>query len=216
MCLAFPDLYDIGMSHMGTKILYKLLNDQKGIQAERAFAPWLDMEKALRERELPLLSLESATPLSGFDVVGFSLQYELTFTNVLNMLDLGGYLFATETDLNPTRLIIAGGPVATHPEPIAPFIDIFLIGDAEEKLPELLRTWRELQEDASLNRIDRIRKLVRIGSLYAPELYERQEDERTGLQAVVPPENDEAPYPVMRAILDDLDRIRSPMTPLSP
>ena len=108
VCLAFPDLYDIGMSHMGTKILYKLLNDQKGIQAERAFAPWLDMEKALRERELPLLSLESATPLSDFDVVGFSLQYELTFTNVLNMLDLGGIPVRNRDRSESDPLVIAG------------------------------------------------------------------------------------------------------------
>jgi len=210
VCLAFPDLYDIGMSHMGTKILYKLVNEMTRASAERVFAPWADMENELRTRDLSLVSLETATPLKDFDVVGFSLQYELTFTNVLNMLDLGGIGVRNEDREEDAPLIIAGGPVATHPEPIAPFIDVFLIGDAEEKLPELLTRWHEIKKMPGLNRLERIRELVKIGALYAPALYTREQDERTGLFAVVPPEAHLAPYPVQRAVLDDLNKFPFP------
>ena len=146
MALAFPDVYDIGMSHLGTKILYSLLNKHPDIAAERVFCPWADMEKELRQRELPLLTLETASPLAGFDVVGFSLQYELTYTNILTMLDLSGIPLRSVDRDETHPLIIAGGPCATQPEPVAPFIDAFLIGDAEEKLPAMLLRIAELRD----------------------------------------------------------------------
>ena len=133
LCLAFPDVYDIGMSHLGTKILYKLINDETDLACERAFAPWPDMEAALRERGLPVLSLENRRPLSEFDAVGFSLQYELTYTNMLTLLDLGQIPLRSAGRHESDPVILAGGPVATQPEPVAPFIDAFLIGDAEEQ-----------------------------------------------------------------------------------
>src|SRR5580693_9794230 len=120
-CLAFPDVYDIGMSHLGFKILYKLLNDDARTLAERCYAPWVDMERELRARGLPLVSLESARPLRDFDVVGFSLQFELTYTNILAMLDLGGVPLRAEARGEDDPLVLAGGPTATHPEPIAIF-----------------------------------------------------------------------------------------------
>lgn len=210
LCLAFPDVYDIGMSHMGTKILYKLVNQMPRASAERTFAPWLDMEDQLRTHDVPLVSLENATPLCDFDVVGFSLQYELTFTNVLNMLDLGRIAVRSADRPDGAPLIIAGGPVATHPEPIAAFIDVFLIGDAEEKLPELLNRWTSLKDNTDLSRTEKIRELVKIGALYAPALYERTEDPRSGLEVVVPPSPEAAPYPIQRAVLEDLDRYPFP------
>src|SRR3972149_4662324 len=139
MVLAFPDVYDIGMSHQGTKILYSIVNKEDDLCLERAFCPWLDMEKELRKRNLPVLSLETHRPLSDFDIVGFSLQYELTFTNILTMLELGGIPLRSSERTLASPLVIAGGPVATQPEPMAPFIDVFLVGDAEERLPRLLR-----------------------------------------------------------------------------
>src|SRR5689334_14407785 len=138
VCLAFPDVYDIGMSHLGTKILYSVLNKTDGIACERAFAPWVDCEAELRKRGLPVLTLESAAPLAEFDVVGFSLQYELTYTNVLNLLDLSAIPLRAADRGDEHPLIICGGPTATHPEPLAPFIDAFFIGEAEEKLPPLV------------------------------------------------------------------------------
>src|SRR5688572_20075485 len=132
--LAFPDLYEIGMSHMGTKILYSVLNRDPRIWAERSFCPWVDMEAELRARGLPLTSLESHTPLRDFDVIGVSLQYELTFTNVLTLLDLGGVPLRAAERGDGAPLVIAGGPTATHPEPVAPFFDAIFIGEAEEEL----------------------------------------------------------------------------------
>ena len=122
VCLAFPDVYDIGMSHLGFRILYKILNDDPRTLAERCYTPWLDLQDELRKRGLPLVSLESARPLSEFDVVGFSLQFELTYTNILAMLELGGIPLRSEARGEDDPLVVAGGPVATHPEPMAPFL----------------------------------------------------------------------------------------------
>jgi radical SAM superfamily enzyme YgiQ (UPF0313 family) len=138
VCLAFPDVYEIGMSHLGTKILYGILNKHPRIACERAFSPWIDCEGEIRGAGLPLVTLETATPLGQFDVLGMSLQYELTYSNVLNILDLAGLpLRACERD-DAHPLVLCGGPTATHPEPLAPFIDAFFIGEAEEALPALV------------------------------------------------------------------------------
>src|ERR1044071_4576640 len=137
IALCFPDTYEIGMSHLGLKILYGLLNSREGWQAERGYAPWPDMEARLRERDIPLLSLESYTPLSHFDVVGFSLQYELTYTNVLTMLDLGRIPLRTGERTLDDPLVIAGGPTVYSSEPVAEFIDVIVVGDGEEAFPEL-------------------------------------------------------------------------------
>src|SRR6266542_675470 len=122
VCLAFPDVYDIGMSHLGYKILYKILNDDPRTLAERCYTPWTDMERELRQRGLPLVSLESARPLRDFDVVGLSLQYELTYTNCLTILDLGNLPLRAENRGEDDPLVVAGGPTATHPEPISAFL----------------------------------------------------------------------------------------------
>ena len=119
--LAFPDVYDIGMSHLGTKILYSLLNKDERIACERAFCPWPDMEAQLVARDLPLVSLETATPLRDFDVIGCSLQFELTYTNVLTLLHLGGVAPRAADRAQDDSLVLGGGPTATHPEPMAPF-----------------------------------------------------------------------------------------------
>jgi len=139
VALAFPDTYEIGMSHLGLQILYSILNDDRRIAAERVFAPWPDMEALMRERSIPLASLESGTPLCAFDIVGFSLQYELSYTNVLNMLDLGGIpLYAAQRE-EGAPLIIAGGPCAFNPRPMAPFFDAFAVGEGEEVIGEISR-----------------------------------------------------------------------------
>ncbi len=205
MALAFPDVYDIGMSHLGTKILYTLLNRHPDIAAERVFCPWVDMEKELRERGLPLLTLETASPLRDFDVVGFSLQYELTFTNILTMLDLSGIpLRAADRDA-AHPLVIAGGPVAAQPEPMAPFIDAFLIGDAEEKLPEALLRLADLKA-AGASRRDILIELAALGGFYCPALYETAVDERTGYLVVGAPLDPRVPARPRRQIVEDLNR----------
>lgn len=207
--LCFPDVYDIGMSHLGTKILYKVVNEAPDLLMERCFCPWFDMEAALRETQLPLVSLENQAPLSAFDVVGFSLQYEMTYTNILTMLDLGGIpLHASERSL-ADPLVIAGGPVATQPEAIAPFIDAFLVGDAEERLPRLLRHYAELKnQGCSRNEI--LVQLASEGGLYCPALYSRSVCERSGLMTVEPPADARVPRRVERAFLDDISRYQFP------
>lgn len=209
VCLAFPDLYDIGMSHLGFKILYKILNDDPRTLAERCYTPWVDMQRELRARGLPLLSLESARPLSDFDVVGFSLQFELTYTNVLAMLDLGGVplLSAERGERDP--LVVAGGPTATHPEPLATIVDAFVIGDGEERTPELVLRWTELR-DEGVPRRERLAALARLRGVYVPSLYAVAVDPDTGLEVVDRPELPGLALPIRRNVVDDLNRFPFP------
>jgi radical SAM family uncharacterized protein/radical SAM-linked protein len=202
VCLAFPDLYEIGMSHLGYKILYKVLNEHPKLLAERAYAPWGDMESELRARGEPLRSLETWRPLRDFDVVGFSLQYELTYTNVLLMLDLGGVPLRAEARGDDDPLVVAGGPCATHAECLSPFVDVFLIGDGEAKTPELALTWTALAE-AGMPRRERLRTLAGLGGFYVPSLYATRPDEATGFEVVEPSPG--LPFPVERAFVPDLD-----------
>src|SRR3990172_13346756 len=135
--LAFPDVYEVGMSHLGMQILYQILNSRADIACERVFSPWVDMEKLLRDKGLPLATLESGIPVSKLDVLGFSIQYELSYTNILNILDLGNIpLYSKDRD-ETHPVIIGGGPITFNPEPIADFFDIFVLGDGEEVVLEI-------------------------------------------------------------------------------
>lgn len=210
LCLAFPDLYEIGMSHLGFKILYELVNKQDDLLAERAYAPWGDLEAQLREHGEKVRALESGRPLSDFDVVGFSLQSELTYTNILTMLELGGIpRFAAERG-ESDPLVIAGGPVATHAEPMVDFIDAFLIGDGEFKTTELLQAVADMK-DAGLTRAECLAKIAKLGGWYVPSQYTRRFDESTGL-TVVEAAIDDAPLPVQRHIIKDLSEYPFPST----
>jgi radical SAM family uncharacterized protein/radical SAM-linked protein len=169
-CLAFPDLYEVGMSHLGIQILYHILNGKQGVACERAFAPWVDMEKVLREKGIPLSSLESSTPLNQFDILGFSLQYELCFTNVLNMLDLCRIPFFSKERDERFPLIIAGGPSAFNPEPMADFFDAVVIGDGEEVVLEIcdrVLQWKEVQGGKN----DLLKSLSQLDGVYIPGLH---------------------------------------------
>ncbi|MGF1464709.1 MAG: TIGR03960 family B12-binding radical SAM protein [Sandaracinaceae bacterium] len=204
VCLAFPDIYDIGMSHLGFKILYAILNGHPRLLAERAYTPWVDMEAELRARGEPLRSLESWRPLSDFDVVGFSLQFELTFTNVLTMLDLGGIPLRSADRGDDDPLVLAGGPTATHAEPLAPFLDAVVIGDGEEKAPEITLTWTALGA-AGMPRRERLAQLARLGGVYVPSLYETEVEPATGMHVVRRPAQQDLPFPVERAMVEDLN-----------
>ncbi len=209
IALAFPDIYDIGMSHLGTKILYSLLNKHPKIACERAFTPWVDMEAELRKRSLPLVTLESARPLSAFDVVGMSLQYEMTFTNCLTLLDLGGIPLRARDRGDHHPLVIGGGPTATHPEPVAPFFDAFLVGEAEEVLPELLLYFAKMKRDG-VPRLERLIRLSARGGIYVPELYTTMIDERTGLEVVSGVVDPRVPAKVDRVWVKDLNQFPFP------
>ncbi|MFW5740122.1 MAG: TIGR03960 family B12-binding radical SAM protein, partial [Myxococcota bacterium] len=204
VCLAFPDLYDIGMSHLGTRILYHELNVPDDMLCERAFVPWTDMEEALRKRGAPLVSLENAKPLSEFHVVGISLQHELVFTNVLTLLELGGIPLRSDARGDSDPLVLGGGSVASHPEPVAPFFDAFVLGDGEAKAAEVARRWVD-DLDRGLSRTERLRNLAALGGVYVPCLYAYRFDERTGREVVHQPLYQEVPLPVQRAIVGDLD-----------
>ena len=203
VCLAFPDVYDIGMSHLGYKILYKVLNDDPRTLAERAYCPWVDMLDELTARNLPLVSLESYRPLCDFDVVGFSLQYELTYTNVLSMLELGRIPLRSAHRGQDDPLVLAGGPCATHPEPVAVFFDAIVIGDGEAKLTEVALTWTRLKKEG-VPRQQRLVALAQLGAVYVPSLYNVEVEEDTGLQVVVPGPRP-LPFPIERSMvkLDD-------------
>jgi len=201
IALCFPDTYEIGMSHLGLKILYGLLNSRPHWAAERVYAPWPDMEAKLRERQIPLLSLESYTPLSEFDVVGFSLQYELTYTNVLTMLDLGRIPLRTIERTLDDPLVIAGGPTVYSSEPMADFIDVIVIGDGEDAFPELVSRYTDLK-DAGLTRTEVLRELARIEGMYVPSLYTVKRSPHHNLLVVDRPEDRSIPWPVRRRVAD--------------
>ncbi len=211
--LAFPDLYEVGMSHLGTRILYEHVNRHDDLWCERAFSPWFDMERLLRAEGLPLISLESHTPLSDFDVVGISLQYELSYTNVLLNLDLGGIPLraADRTDRDP--IVLGGGPTATHPEPVAPFFDALLVGEAEAVLPEILRTVGRMRR-AGTPRREILAALARLPGIYVPSFYARALDGRTGLRVVTGPTPEGraagAPERIERTFVEDLDAFPFP------
>ncbi len=171
VALAFPDTYEIGMSHLGLKILYKILNDMSDVSAERVYAPWIDYEKILRAKGLPLRSLESSKPLNNFDIIGFTLQYELSYTNILNILDLSNIPLRSEERHGKYPLIIAGGPCAFNPEPLADFIDAFLIGDGEEAIVEIMNIYKGWKSDR-VTKDELLERLSGIEGLYVPSLYE--------------------------------------------
>ena len=139
----FPDTYEIGMSHLGMKILYGLFNERDDIWCERVFAPWLDFEEVMRRENIPLFALESRDRVSEFDFIGFTLQYELSYTNVLNMLDLAGLPLRSDQRTDLTPLVVAGGPCACNPDPLADFVDLFFLGEGEEVDLEVIDLYKE-------------------------------------------------------------------------
>ncbi len=204
ICLIYPDLYEIGMSNMALPILYDILNSQPDVLAERAFAPWPDMEALMRAESIPLFSLESKHPLKDFDIIGFSLGYELTYTNVLNMLDLAQIpvLASSRNDSNP--LIMAGGSCALNPEPMADFIDLFVIGDGEEALLELIDTFRGWKLESKRVRKEKLlRQLATIPGIYVPSLYQ-VEYQTDGLVKSITPVVPEASPTIQRRVVNKL------------
>jgi len=171
IALAYPDIYEIGMSNLGLSILYALLNQKPYILAERVYAPWIDMAAELRKANIPLFSLESRRPLRDFDILGFSLGYELTYTNVLNMLDLAQIpLFASQRE-NSLPLVIAGGSCALNPEPMSEFVDLFVIGEGEEVTLELVEVFRRWKEEGARNKQELLRELSQVRGIYIPSLH---------------------------------------------
>ena len=173
VALAFPDVYEIGMSHLGLKILYHLINREENMLAERAYAPWQDMEDLMKEEEIPLYTLESYHEIKDFDILGFTLQYEMSYTNILNMLDLSGLsIYASERE-EEDPLIIAGGSTVFNSEPIADFIDLFFVGEAESFIIELLNEYKSLRSEG-LAKKEILKKLNKMAGVYVPSLYSEE------------------------------------------
>lgn len=213
MVFAFPDVYEIGMSHIGGKILYGLINETTPHLMERSFAPWPDMEGLMRQENIPLYALESFRPLSDFDVVGFSLQYELSITNVLNMLDLGGIPVKSKERGPQDPIVIAGGPVVFNPEPFTDFFDAFLIGDGEEITVEFLDC---LYKHRNLPREELLYLLAsEIEGVYVPSLYTvaYRED---GTLKEMRPIREGIPARVRKRLVHDLDNSYYPDQPIVP
>ncbi|MGD8414236.1 MAG: TIGR03960 family B12-binding radical SAM protein [Candidatus Latescibacterota bacterium] len=211
--LAFPDTYAVGMSHLGLKILYHMLNGRDDIAAERVFAPWTDMEDQLRARGLPLCSLETFTPMSEFDVVGFSMQYELSFTNFLNMLELGGIPRLTSDRTRSDPVVLGGGSISMAMEPVAPFFDAVLVGDAEDvlfRITDTITGWKRRGAD----RGDLHRELAGIPGVYVPSLYEityHPDGTVAGIMHAPP-----APEGVAKTTVFDLENAPFPTRPVVP
>lgn len=204
IALAFPDTYEVGMSHIGLKILYHLLNRHDHWAAERVYAPWLDMEVKMREQGIPLYALESLRPLSEFDLVGFTLQYEMSYSNILNMLDLAGIPLLQRDRSDKDPLIIAGGPCAYNPEPLADFMDFFFIGEAEEVI-EPIMAMVETARRGGWTRHDTLVQLAKMPGVYVPSLYavSYRED---GVVAAVKPVEPGVPEAVEKQVVQDLDQ----------
>ncbi len=213
VALCFPDTYEIGMSHLGLRILYASMNGREDMAAERCYAPWVDMADKLRETGKPLVSLETQRPLSDFDVVGFSLQYELEYTNVLMMLDLGGIPLRSADRGDSDPLVIGGGPCVFSPEPVADFFDCFLIGDGEEAFPNIVDRFLELRNNGTPRR-ELLLQLAQMPGVYAPSLYPTRIDPETGFEVVAPAAG--APFPVRRTYVKDINDFPFPADILVP
>ena len=183
--LAFPDLYEIGTSHFGMQILYLLLNAHPDIAAERVFAPGLDMQERLRDADLTLFSLESKEPINRFDIIGFSLLYELNYTNILTMLDLGGIPFLASDRNSSHPIIIAGGPCTCNPEPVADFFDAIVVGDGENVIMDLAQAWIQWKEDSRKNRVSLLKYWSEIEGVYIPSFFDHSIDD-CGFQTLKP------------------------------
>lgn len=203
----FPDTYEIGMSHLGMKILYGAFNERPEIWCERVFAPWIDMEEQMRRLDVPLYALESGDPLDCFDFIGFTLQYELSYTNILNMLELGGIPLKSSERTGLSHIVLGGGPCACNPEPLAEFFDLFCLGDGEEIDLEVIDLWRQCR-DEGCSRQEFLRRAAKIPGVYVPSLYTVTYHEDGTVESYTA--HDGAPERVQKRAIMDLDSMYFP------
>lgn len=200
---AFPDIYEIGMSYMGLQILYGIINKCEDLYCERVFEPGVDMAGIMREDDIPLFTLETKTPVKDMDVLGFTLQYEMSFTTVLDMLNLSGIEILSSKRTEEDPLIIAGGPCVYNPEPLSDFMDVFLIGDGEELLPAFLKNYKIAKKNG-VSKKEFLKTQADIEGIYIPSFYDVNYHEDGTVEAYIP-NTDSAPNKVKRAILNDLE-----------
>lgn len=215
MAFCFPDVYEVGMSHLGTRILYHIVNARPDALMERVFAPWVDMEAQLRQHGLPLFSLESGKPLTDFDLIGFTLQYEMSFTNILNMLDLAQIPLNSAERGEDVPLVAAGGPCAFNPEPLSRFIDFFVIGEGEEVLNEVLDVVKEWKNEKPDGRDGLLVRLTQVPGIYVPAFYSVEYRADGGI-AAVRPNRPGVPEVVTKRVITDFDQAAFPTKPIVP
>lgn len=243
IALAFPDVYEVGMSHLGIKILYHLLNEYHDIYAERVFAPWVDFEDSMRREGLSLFSLESKTPVSEFDFLGFTLQYEMSYTNIINMLELSGIPIFSKERSDDHPFVIAGGPCAYNPEPLADIMDFFVIGEAEEAITEIINlyksfntglraakssmdstsiqrgTFPSLNEDLFKERGEKRKRFLedvaQIPGVYVPSLYGISYNNDGTVKNIIPEKKD-IPQRIQKRVIQDLENVYYPTSFIVP
>jgi radical SAM family uncharacterized protein len=212
--LAFPDMYTVGMSHLGLQVLYSILNKRPDVAAERVFSPWPDMEARMRGRKLALFSLETRRPIREFDIVGFSLQYEICYAEMLRLLALAGIPLLSSERTEKDPLIVAGGPCAFNPEPVADFVDVFLVGDCEATIHALVDAFRAARKEGA-SRKGMLRRLATAhNSFYVPSLYEHTYNADGAIAAITA--LDGAPPMITKAIVQNLDDAPAPTAPVVP
>ena len=205
---SFPDVYEVGMSHLGLHILYNLINAEEDLVCERVFAPWIDMEEEMRKEGLPLFTLENKEEVKNFDFLGFTLQYEMSYTNILNILDLSNIPLLSKDRTDEDPFIIAGGPCAYNPEPMAEFIDFFVIGEGEEVTLEILKLYKEHKE-SSWDRENFLKEVSQIQGIYVPKFYDIIYKEDNTIKEMITLESF-APKEIKKRMVKDLDTMFSP------
>jgi radical SAM superfamily enzyme YgiQ (UPF0313 family) len=211
--LLYPDVYEVGQANQAIGILYDRLNSLDGVSAERVYVPWIDFSALMRERGIPLFSLESCTPVREFDLLGITLPYELTYTNILEALDLAGVPLLSSERSESDPLVVGGGPCAFNPEPVAAFFDAILIGEGEEAVVEIVETHRRMRA-AGAARSEVLAALAQVPGVYVPSLY-RSRDEGNAVERSLEPDSG-APFPVVKRVLTDLSDTRTPVCPVVP
>jgi radical SAM family uncharacterized protein len=215
MLLAFPEVYEVGMSYLGTRILYGILNGRDDCLAERAFAPWGDFEAVLRNNNIPLFSLESRRSLREFDIIGFSFAFEMTYTNVINMLDLGGVPLRSAERADGDALVIAGGPSVYNPEPMADFIDAFVIGDGEDVINEIVEVYKSHKNSGGTSRKSLLAELANLKGVYVPSLYKVEYNTDNTIRSIAPAGTGPA-QKIVKRIVKNLDSAFYPVDQIVP
>ena len=209
----FPDVYEVGMSHLGSRILYHVLNQRKDTYCERVYAPWPDMEKLMRENNIPLYALETKDPINEFNFLAFTLQYEMSYTNILNMLNMGGIPLRASERAEKDPLVIAGGPCAYNPEPLYDIVDIFQLGEGEEGLNDLLDLYQKHKDN--FNKEAYLREASHIPSVYIPSLYDVTYNEDGTIKEFIP-KYDDVPKKVKKRIINNFDQVDFPESLIVP
>ena len=209
----FPDVYEVGMSHLGTRILYHTINERKDTYCERVFAPWPDMEAELRKNEIPLMTLETKDALTEFDILGFTLQYEMSYTNILNMLDMAGITIRASQRGEDEPIIMAGGPCAYNPEPLYDIVDFFEIGEGEEIMNEVLDVYSKYKGKGQKKEF--LREISKIQGVYVPSLYDVTYKE-DGTIKEFKPKFDDVPARVKKRIVNNFDKVDFPLDMIVP